>query len=533
MPAFSWAPVRRAVKYEFQLSADPAFESIVFGQRTRLVQDREHVRECATRRSPMATTSGGCARSTSATAPGGGRGSGHCRSHGRRRRHRWRPANGASVTYPRDAAGAALVTRAARVQVSGPGRDRSVARAFRSAATGTEHRDIRDGVRAARHACSGPLLLGGHAAGRRQASRRPVVVTLVQLELAEQARRGHPAGRQRPRRQPRGVRPPAHVGADCGCRSLRRRDQHRAQPEGGAKSFPAGSVVCCSDQSTGTSLSPAKVLANNSGSGVAGDPEQFGYWWRVRAVDPDGNSGEWNYGRPFDKTYPAPIAGSTCATISATSPTDLDPGTAVIDTSSPAMVWRPVPGASSYEVQVVPYVQVPNTSASVCNWSSAASDTWDVLTAATGWTPLGNPGSHRPSGILTNLPPASDGGHQPKPGASYCARVKARRDRDAKGKEVVSDWTTIAGGTAPAFRFVAPPAPSGGDAQPQRRRLPVAGQRHAARLDATVHMEAGRRRARLLHRRRPRQGVHQDRRPGVHERAHLRATAQPRTLDIP
>jgi large repetitive protein len=72
-----------------------------------------------------------------------------------------------------------------------------------------------------------------------------------------------------------------------------------------AQSFPTGSVVCCTDPTTGTSLSPAKLLANNTGSGVPGDPEQFGNWWRVRAVDADGNAGQWNYGAPFDATYPA------------------------------------------------------------------------------------------------------------------------------------------------------------------------------------------------------------------------------------
>jgi hypothetical protein len=108
----------------------------------------------------------------------------------------------------------------------------------------------------------------------------------------------------------------------------------------------------------------------------------------------------------------------------------------------------------------VPYVQIPGTAVSVCNWS-ASTGAWNVITAATAWTPLGIPGAHKPSGVLTNLVPSKDITAQPKAGTSYCARVKARRDRDAKNKEVVSDWTTIHGGAKPAFRFVAPPAPSG------------------------------------------------------------------------
>jgi hypothetical protein len=227
-----------------------------------------------------------------------------------------------------------------------------------------------------------------------------------------------------------------------------------------ASGFPSGSVVCCTDPTTGTSLSPAKVLANNTGSGVPNDPEQYGYWWRVRAVDPDGNAGDWAYGKPFDNTYPAQVGHLHVRDNLADAPTDADPSTAVVDTSAPAIVWDQAPGASSYEVQVVPYVQA-STTTFVCNWSSTANDTWDVLTAATGWTPLGNPVAHRPSGVLTDLTPATDSIHQPRDGGSYCARVRARRDRDAKTKEVVSDWTTIAGGAAPAFRFVAPPDPSG------------------------------------------------------------------------
>jgi hypothetical protein len=219
-----------------------------------------------------------------------------------------------------------------------------------------------------------------------------------------------------------------------------------------ASGFPSGSVVCCSEPTTGTSLSPSKVLANNTGSGN----EPFGYLWRVRAIDPEGDAGAWSYGPGFDETYPAQVGRLHLRDNLGDAPADADPSTGVVDTSAPAIVWDQVPGASSYEVHVVPYVQVPSTSTFVCNWSSSSSDTWDVITAATAWTPLGSPGTHRPTGVLSDLTPATDGAHQPKDGASYCVRVRARRDRDAKTKEVVSDWTTIAGGNAAAFRFVAP-----------------------------------------------------------------------------
>ena len=49
VPAFSWAPVRRAVKYEFQLAADPAFESIVLGHDTGSFKTAQHLREACTK----------------------------------------------------------------------------------------------------------------------------------------------------------------------------------------------------------------------------------------------------------------------------------------------------------------------------------------------------------------------------------------------------------------------------------------------------------------------------------------------------
>jgi hypothetical protein len=249
------------------------------------------------------------------------------------------------------------------------------------------------------------------------------------------------------------------------------------------RGFPAGSVLCCSDPVTGTSLSP--ILANNTGTGIPGDPKQFGYWWRVRAVDPGGNSGEWVEGQPFDKTYPVRVSGLHLRDNVGDVPTDREPATpGIIDTSAPVLVWDQVQAASSYEVHVVPYAQATATSPFRCNWSSTFSDTWDVVTASTAWTPLGQPGGHKPQGVLTDLG-ASQESHQALDGRSYCVRVRARRDRDASGKEVVSDWTYMAGGTGPAFRYVAPPAPSGstlalsdGDylepaASPDQSRMPL------------------------------------------------------------
>lgn len=228
-------------------------------------------------------------------------------------------------------------------------------------------------------------------------------------------------------------------------------DQSGSDP----RSFPAGSIVCCSEPITGTSVSPTRNLANNSGTGVPGDPGQFGYWWRVRAVDAAGNPGDWNYGPAFDKTYPLRVANLHLRDNLGDVPVDQDPSTPVVDTSSPAIVWDQLQGAASYEVHVVPYARATPTSPFQCNWSGTG---WDVVTAATGWTALGNPLAHKPLGVLTNLTVSRDVSPRLTDGTAYCVRVKARRDRDSKNKEVTGDWRTMG---EPAFRYVAPPAPTG------------------------------------------------------------------------
>lgn len=69
--------------------------------------------------------------------------------------------------------------------------------------------------------------------------------------------------------------------------------------------FAPGSKVCCSGTTIATSLSPTKLFKDNV------------YYWRVRAIDPDGNASVvWNDGptftKTFDKVAPAgPVVGTS------------------------------------------------------------------------------------------------------------------------------------------------------------------------------------------------------------------------------
>jgi len=144
--------------------------------------------------------------------------------------------------------------------------------------------------------------------------------------------------------------------------------------------FAPGSKVCCDGDTIATSLSPTKVWKDNV------------YYWRVRALDPDGNAGVWNYGgsftKTFDKVAPAgPVTGTSIKNLRmrdnlADPGTDVDTGTAGYQTRVPVVRWDPVPGAASYEVQVADW----DTGTGTCGWATAG---YLKKTSVPEWTPLG------------------------------------------------------------------------------------------------------------------------------------------------
>jgi hypothetical protein len=118
-------------------------------------------------------------------------------------------------------------------------------------------------------------------------------------------------------------------------------------------------------------------------------------------------------------------------------------------TSAPIVDWEAVPGASSYEVRVVPWVT------GGCNWIASSSVSWGAPTvldvSGTAWTPLANNESS-PVPFLNfarEIDKLANGG-------KYCARVRARAGTDTTNKRVVGDWTTLGDFSGPAFVYEAP-----------------------------------------------------------------------------
>jgi hypothetical protein len=203
-----------------------------------------------------------------------------------------------------------------------------------------------------------------------------------------------------------------------------------------AVEFPAGSKWCCSNTTIASLLSPTEALANN------------GYYWRVRGLDASGNAGEWNVGAQFTKAFDGVTPTIPSLTMSDTGGHPLPAGTA---TSTPIITWSPVPGAASYEVQVTRFFEGAG-----CDWAAPlATEKQTVETAGLAWTPLGELSTR-----IGPVPewPTPDSLRNLNPG-QYCARVLARSDTDGKGNQVVSNWTQIGGLNHVAFTFLAQPAP--------------------------------------------------------------------------
>ena len=210
-----------------------------------------------------------------------------------------------------------------------------------------------------------------------------------------------------------------------------------------SRDFAPGSKVCCSTPVIGTSHSPTNPLPDNT------------YYWRVRAVDVDGNVGVWNpssadasrFEKVFDKA--AALGRSSISNLHMRDDRN-DPAPAG-PTQTPVAVWDAVPGASSYLVEVTPY------SGGICDWSSTV-DHWRVSTATTAWTPLGyRLGAPAPYPDKFSI---KTDNVRLTPGRSYCVRVRAKSDTDSNRADVYGDFTYLNGSDQVAFTFAGYPCPT-------------------------------------------------------------------------
>ena len=208
--------------------------------------------------------------------------------------------------------------------------------------------------------------------------------------------------------------------------------------------FSSGSIVCCTDQTVATTMTPTTLLPSSQALLLAGDAV------RRREQGRDARS----CGRTARATRRPSRSRST--------PARACPGLSMRDSSfaqvpwvandpnatdTPIVGWDDVPGAAYYEVQVSPFTGTK------CDWATID---WDVSTITTAWTPLGD--QHNVGASPVPLPPSSpiqlstDLQGLSTNGA-YCVRVKAHRDKNTDDDSVDGTWSTIGDGSAPSFTF--------------------------------------------------------------------------------
>jgi hypothetical protein len=209
-----------------------------------------------------------------------------------------------------------------------------------------------------------------------------------------------------------------------------------------------GSKVCCDVNfitkvtTIGTTFTPSLVLPNNY------------YYWRVRAVDPSRNAGAWNVGPEFFKGFDNVLPSvQNLRMVDNPFPTE-----AAFETSTPVVGWDAVPGASAYEVEVTRF-------ANGCQWT-ATLEHWKTKTATTSWTPLGSGWNGRkPFGSDTEQPFVSTDFPSLVADHAYCVRVTALdRASDAIGAYVRSAEAYLPDADSPAFVWTG--APSGAACTP-------------------------------------------------------------------
>lgn len=223
--------------------------------------------------------------------------------------------------------------------------------------------------------------------------------------------------------------------------------------------WATGSKVCCSGFTIATALTPAALLPADT------------YYWRVRPYDASGNPGPWTRytdgaASPVDTftiSYDSGLGSVHNLSMRDAQDQVIPWVPGGVSTEVPIVSWDPVPGASSYEVDVTPFndVSAPNA----CDYTANSMVQWDVLTAATSWTPLGADwNTPKPFPNAHNV--AQDGATALTVGGQYCVRVTAQRNNDTNGHVVYGDPSYIgpSGGTDASFTFTK--YPDGGSCSP-------------------------------------------------------------------
>lgn len=158
-----------------------------------------------------------------------------------------------------------------------------------------------------------------------------------------------------------------------------------------------------------TGFSPLSPLPSNT------------YYWRVRPINAQGDTGIWSQGPSFTQFFDTapPLSGSTVTGLHMRDElSDAGPEPAGWPTATPILVWNPVAGASEYDLNIFDMTN------GVCDIQTATTDA-HVITPLTAWSPLGTGPGPLPY-PNSGAPLEAGGGPALVAGTHYCVRIRAQ-----------------------------------------------------------------------------------------------------------
>jgi hypothetical protein len=200
-----------------------------------------------------------------------------------------------------------------------------------------------------------------------------------------------------------------------------------------------------------TGFSPINPLPNNT------------YYWRVRPINAQGDTGIWSQGSPFTQFFDTvpPLTGASVTGLHIRDElSDTGPKPAGWPTATPILIWNPVAGASKYDLNVF------NMTSGVCDIQTATTDA-HLVTPLTAWSPLGNGPGPLPY-PNSGAPFEAGGGPNLVAGTHYCVRIRAEGSSGIYGDYTFLNDAFTYAPNAPATGSVALPtsgdylSPSGG-----------------------------------------------------------------------
>jgi hypothetical protein len=230
-------------------------------------------------------------------------------------------------------------------------------------------------------------------------------------------------------------------------------------PVAGASSYEIQVATLPSYPNNATILDSSGLIGT-SYTATAFFPDHTTLYWRLRAIDANGDAGAWNNGQQFTESFD----DASVPSIQNLNVYDQNGNALPSDPTAtdPILRWSPVPGASDYRLTLAGW----GGPTAGCEYNS---DSATITTPSTSWAPEGNDGESGWSDSWESneygWPGAADSGNSwisiLGSGGICVSLIAVRNDSPISGSTIESAPTLMGDNAAPAFVYQAPTPTTG------------------------------------------------------------------------